>query len=196
MRCRGCKEHVGQLQQKKHQTDTKGVYVIQEVIRGTQHAKMKSQTQEQLQALEEGMEAMGGKEHHAYSKTMNTRQKTSDEAQQTTDPWRLKSITEKTWNRREDTRRRHGRRGSSVKRSIVRERTEFEKTIKRKSRRTWKAGLSVENQSLRNAGRQNKAAHRRKQIDEQRDRGGQNCCGSANQGHYLTKNGRNGETST
>ena len=58
-RCRGCKEHVGKLLQKTAADSGKrsrvkgtGASLDQEAFRGTQHAKMKAETQEKLKTLE------------------------------------------------------------------------------------------------------------------------------------------------
>ena len=80
-----------------------GALLDQEAIRGTQHAKIKADTQETLQALEKTIEAMGDNEnttgvHNTHGKGM---QRHSKEAQQTTDPWHFKS-SPKTKDRQED----------------------------------------------------------------------------------------------
>ena len=81
-----------------------GALLDQEAIRGTQHAKIKADTQETLQALEKTIEAMGDNEnttgvHNTHGKGM---QRHSKEAQQTTDPWHFKS-SPKTKDKQEDT---------------------------------------------------------------------------------------------
>ena len=62
------------LQKKKNSSGKgkgKGALVDQDAIRGTQHAKMKAETEEKLQVLEKTIEAMGDNEHTTeYKKQM------------------------------------------------------------------------------------------------------------------------------
>ena len=94
-----------------------GALLDQEAIRGTQHAKMKADTQETLQALEKTIEAMGDNEnttgvHNTHGKGM---QRHSKEAQQRTDPWHFKSSPNKIGQRWKNNAQNSGRRTGSCK---------------------------------------------------------------------------------